>query len=71
MQAPDLAWLMLDGQVVRAHQHAAGKKSDAQTEALGRSRGGFSSKITVVTDALGNTLVFKVTSGQRHDTRAS
>lgn len=44
------------------------QKSDAETEALGRSRGGFSSKITVVTDALGNPLVFP---GQRHDTRAS
>ena len=43
------------------------KKSDAQREALGRSRGGFSSKIHVVTDALGNPLAFRVTPGQRHD----
>lgn len=55
-------------------QHRAGssafgwsKKSDAQTEALGRSRGGFSSKIHVVTDALGNPLAFRVTPGQRHE----
>lgn len=26
LQDPDLEWLMLDGSVVRAHQHAAGKK---------------------------------------------
>ena len=43
------------------------KKSDAETEALGRSRGGFSSKVHVVTDALGNPLAFRVTAGQRHD----
>lgn len=26
LQQPDLEWLMLDGSVIRAHQHAAGKK---------------------------------------------
>jgi transposase len=26
LQDPDLEWLMLDGSVVRAHQHAAGQK---------------------------------------------
>ena len=43
------------------------KKSDAETQALGRSRGGFSSKVHAVTDALGNPLAFTVTAGQRHD----
>ena len=43
------------------------KKSSADDEALGRSRGGFSSKIHVITDALGNPLAFRVTPGQRHD----
>jgi transposase len=49
----------------------------AQTEsflnqALGRSRGGFSTKIHVVVDALGNPLDFVLTGGQVHDvTQAS
>lgn len=43
------------------------KKSDGESEALGRSRGGFSSKINVVCDALGNPLVFTVVPGQRHE----
>lgn len=30
LQDPDLEWLMLDGSVVRAHQHAAGKKKVMQ-----------------------------------------
>lgn len=31
VQDPDLEWLMLDGSVIRAHQHAAGKKKVMQT----------------------------------------
>jgi transposase len=34
---------------------------------LGRSRGGFSTKIHVSVDALGNPLRFKLTGGQNHD----
>lgn len=35
------------------------------TEALGRSRGGFSTKLHAAVDALGNPLRFIVTAGQR------
>jgi putative transposase len=46
----------------------AGQKNGAQIEqALGRSRGGFSTKIHVVVDALGNPLKYILTGGQRHD----
>jgi transposase len=34
---------------------------------LGRSRGGFSTKIHVSVDSLGNPLCFRLTAGQRHD----
>ncbi len=37
------------------------------TQALGRSRGGFSTKIHLATDALGNALRFILTGGQRND----
>ena len=44
------------------------KKNGGQAnQALGRSRGGFSSKLHVVVDALGNPLDFVLTAGQRHD----
>lgn len=44
------------------------KKNGGQAaQALGRSRGGFSTKIHVVVDALGNPLDFVLTGGQRHD----
>lgn len=36
-------------------------------QALGRSRGGFSTKIHVLTDSLGCPLRFVLTAGQRHD----
>jgi len=45
------------------------KKEGAQS--LGRSRGGFSTKIHLATDALGNALRFILTGGERNDiTRA-
>lgn len=34
---------------------------------MGRSRGGFSTKIHVSVDALGNPLRFRLTGGERHD----
>jgi transposase len=44
------------------------KKNGGQDEqALGRSRGGFSTKIHVTVDGLGNPLRLLLTAGQRHD----
>ena len=44
------------------------KKNGGQEEqALGRSRGGFSTKIHASVDALGNPLRFRLTGGERHD----
>ena len=43
------------------------KKGGQQSQALGRSRGGFSTKIHASVDALGNPLRFLLTGGQRHD----
>ena len=45
----------------------AKKKTTAEDEALGRSRGGFSSKIHAIVDALGNPMRFTLTPGQRSD----
>jgi len=67
---PDLELLIPDSTVIRAHPCAAGalKKHGGQEEqALGRSRGGFSTKIRIAADALGNPLKFILTPGQNHD----
>ena len=55
-----MEWLLLDSTVVRAHQHAADKKGQ-RTEALGRSHGGFSTKVNVGVDALGNPVRLQLT----------
>jgi transposase len=40
-------------------------------QAIGRSRGGFSTKVHLVVDALGLPLVFAITEGQRHDNQSA
>lgn len=70
VQDPDLEALLLDSTIIRAHACAAGasKQNGGQAaQALGRSRGGFSTKIHVSVDALSNPLRFRLTAGQRHD----
>lgn len=67
---PDMEHLILDSTIVRAPPCAAGalERDGGQAEqALGRSRGGFSTKIHIGVDALGNPLRFILTAGQRHD----
>lgn len=66
---PDMENGMVDSTVVRAHAYASGApKNGGQAEqALGRSRGGFSTKIHVTVDGLGNPLRLSLTAGQRHD----
>ena len=43
------------------------KRGGQQAQALGRSRGGFSTKIHISVDALGNPLRFQLTGGERND----
>jgi transposase len=60
----------VDGTVVRAHQHAAGaphRKGGQEQQALGRSRGGFSTKLHLRAEGGGKPLAFLVTAGQRHE----
>src|ERR671935_1594508 len=42
-------------------------KRGQAAQALGRSKGGFSTKIHLIVDALGNPLDFVLTAGQRND----
>lgn len=55
----DNEYAMIDATIVRAHQHSAGaKNSSAEAEDIGRSKGGLSTKIHTVVDALGNPVLF-------------
>jgi transposase len=66
IQDPDLENVMIDATIVRAHACSAGY-GNQETEGLGRTKGGFTSKIHAKVDALGNPLKFIITPGQRHD----
>ena len=66
----DYEWLMVDSTTCRAHMSAAGAPASAggqQAQSLGRSRGGFSPKIHIKTDALGLPLEVTLTPGNRGD----
>jgi len=55
----DNEYAMIDSTIVRAHQHSSGANgSNAESEAIGRSVGGLSTKIHTVVDALGNPTLF-------------
>jgi hypothetical protein len=62
----------IDGSSIRAHQYAAGARgSRREDEALGRNRGGFTSKIHVKVEGYNKLLTFLVTPGQRHEATCS
>ncbi|WP_428834100.1 IS5 family transposase [Microbispora maris] len=70
----DIDWLVaVDSTIVRAHQHAAGAKKggsgvgEPSDHALGRSRGGLTSKIHLVCDGRGRPLALLVTGGNVND----
>jgi transposase len=61
---PDEESVMIDATIVRVHQHGSGAKGDkASKQAIGRSRGGLSTKIHALVDELGNPLRFDLTGG--------
>lgn len=66
-----LDWSMhfVDGTVVRAHQCAAGARGGQEGEALGRSRGGFSTKIHLRAEGKGKPMAFVLSGGERHESK--
>lgn len=61
--------LLIDSTIVKAHPHAAGarKRRCGTTEVLGRSRGGFTTKIHAVVSGRGDLVRYRVTGGQVND----
>jgi len=57
----------VDASYVRAHAHATRARGGYAAQAIGRSRGGLTSKIHLLTDALGYPVRFVVTGGERND----
>ncbi|ETO91533.1 MAG: putative transposase [Candidatus Xenolissoclinum pacificiensis L6] len=61
----DLQEVMIDSTIVRAHVYEAGYSKEE--EGLGRSKGGFTSKIHALVDTLGNPLKFILIGENRND----
>ena len=63
----DNEWHSIDGSIIRAHRHAAGARGGQENQALGRSCGGFSSRIHAKIDAFGLPICFLITEGKSSD----
>ncbi len=66
----DTEWIFADGSYVRAHQHASGARL-GEERAIGRSRGGATTKIHMAADAHGNPIDFEITGGEVHDAKVA
>lgn len=62
-----MEYVMVDSTSIRVHQDAARAHRGQLAEAMGRSRGGLTTKLHLACDALGYPLAFIVTSGERGD----
>ena len=66
----DTEWVFIDGSYIRAHQHPSGAKRAAE-RAIGKSRGGCTTKIHIAAHAHGNPIDFEITGGEIHDAKAA
>ena len=66
----DKEWVFIDGSYIRAHQHASGARR-GEDRAIGRSRGGATTKIHLAVDAHGHPIDFEITGGEVHDSQVA
>ncbi|WP_099116116.1 IS5 family transposase, partial [Xenorhabdus miraniensis] len=62
---PDFEWLMIDASHIKVHPHAAGAEGGNQD--MGRTKGGFNTKIHLAVDAHGMPVRALITSGTTAD----
>jgi len=67
---PDMEYAMIDATIVKVHRHGQGAKG-TQSQAIGKSKGGWTTKILVLTDALGNLVRFVLLPGNASTRLAS
>ncbi|WOH75735.1 IS5 family transposase [Bradyrhizobium sp. NDS-1] len=65
---PDMEFAMVDATIVKVHRHAQGAKGGPKNQTIGKSKGGWTTKILALTDALGNLVRFILLPGHRFDT---
>ena len=59
---PDFEYVLVDATICKAHADASGAKRGAETHAIGRSKGGLTTKIHASVDALGMPRRFTIRS---------
>ena len=64
----DQEWIFIDGSYISVHQHASGARI-GEERAIGKSRGGFTTKLHMAADAHGNPIYFEITGGEVHDSQ--
>jgi len=70
VQEPDLEWEFIDGSIVKAHQHSAGAVTE-KNQAIGKSKGGNTTKIHMAVDGFGLPIEFELTGGEVHDCKVA
>jgi transposase len=60
---------IIDSTIIRVHQHASGARRIHGSQAIGKSRGGRTTKIHWIVDALGLPVDFMLTGGQVDDSK--
>lgn len=63
----DMEFAILGATIVKVHRHAQGKRG-TKNQAIGKPRGGWTTKILALTDALGNLVRFILLLSHRFDT---
>src|SRR5271165_5671183 len=58
---------LIDAAIMRAHQDASGAQKKEGPQQIGRSRGGPSTKLHAMVDALGNPVRLVLSPGQMHE----
>ena len=65
---PDAEYMSIDYRPLCVHiSTVPAPKKDGEDQAIGRSRGGLTTKIHAIVDALGNPVALSLTPGQAHD----
>ena len=63
-----MEYAMVDATIVKVHRHGPGAKRELKDQAISRSKGGMTTKILALTDALGNLVRCVLLPGHRFDT---
>ena len=67
----DREYVMIDATIFPVHQSGQGARGGTAGQAIGHSRGGVTTKLLGLVDALGSLFEFRLVPGQANDMRAA